>query len=210
MKYLRKIILPILLAATLLLAVRGLLLCHMRLPDNAALPGLGPGGHVLVCLTYYGLRLPGEPLWGYHRWGYAEPEVMDNVVFAPSATAGKPPEVPLMAGTCRAVPGDTVWIDPVRRLVLPARTSPDAQPIVVPGKGRSVHVTPHNARLLAWLLQTYEHSRVTLTREGGLQMAGSRLKRVRTSQNYYWIETQPDTFRLVPHCELVGKIVSQF
>ena len=210
MKYLRKIILPILLAAILLLAVRGLLLCHMRLPDNAALPGLEPGGHVLVCLTYYGLRLPGEPLWGYHRWGYAEPEVMDNVVFAPSATAGKPPEVPFMAGTCRAVPGDTVWFAPVRRLVLPARTSPDAQPIVVPGKGRSVHVTPHNARLLAWLLQTYEHSRVTLTREGGLQMAGSRLKRVRTSQNYYWIETQPDTFRLVPHCELVGKIVSQF
>lgn len=210
MKFLRKIILPILLAAILLLAVRGLLLCHMRLPDNAALPGLEPGGHVLVCLTYYGLRLPGEPLWGYHRWGYAEPEVMDNVVFAPSATAGKPPEVPFMAGTCRAVPGDTVWIDPVRRLVLPARTSPDAQPIVVPGKGRSVHVTPHNARLLAWLLQTYEHSRVTLTREGGLQMAGSRLKRVRTSQNYYWIETQPDSFRLVPHCELVGKIVAQF
>ena len=115
-----------------------------------------------------------------------------------------------MAGTCRAVPGDTVWIDPVRRLVLPARTSPDAQPIVVPGKGRSVHVTPHNARLLAWLLQTYEHSRVTLTREGGLQMAGSRITRVKTSQNYYWIETQPDSFRLVPHCELVGKIVSQF
>lgn len=210
MKYLRKIILPILLAAILLLAVRGLLLCHMRLPDNAALPGLEPGGHVLVCLTYYGLRLPGEPLWGYHRWGYAESEVMDNVVFAPSATAGKLPEVPFMAGTCRAVPGDTVWIDPVRRLVLPARTSPDAQPIVVPGKGRSVHVTQHNARLLAWLLQTYEHSRVTLTREGGLQMAGSRLKRVRTSQNYYWIETQPDSFRLVPHCELVGKIVAQF
>ena len=88
MKLLRKIILPVLLAAILLLAVRGLLLCHMRLPDNAALPGLEPGGHVLVCLTYYGLRLPGEPLWGYHRWGYAEPEVMDNVVFAPSATAG--------------------------------------------------------------------------------------------------------------------------
>ena len=106
--------------------------------------------------------------------------------------------------------GDTVWIDPVRRLVLPARTSPDARPIVVPGKGRSVLVTPHNARLLAWLLQTYEHSRVTLTREGGLQMAGSRITRVKTSQNYYWIETQPDSFRLVPHCELVGKIVSQF
>ena len=81
---------------------------------------------------------------------------------------------------------------------------------MVPGKGRSVLVTPHNARLLAWLLQTYEHSRVTLTREGGLQMAGSRITRVKTSQNYYWIETQPDSFRLVPHCELVGKIVSQF
>ena len=103
MKFLRKIILPVLLAAILLLAVRGLLLCHMRLPDNAALPGLKPGGHVLVSLTYYGLRLPGESLWGCHRWGYAEPEVMYNVVFEPSATAGGPQRALLMAGTCRAL-----------------------------------------------------------------------------------------------------------
>lgn len=113
-----------------------------------------------------------------------------------------------MAGVCRALPGQTVWIDPVRRIVIPGRTSPDAQPIVIPGQNHSVRVTPYNARLLAYIMRQYEHcTSVEVDTLGHLLLGGQPLTRVRLMRDYYWVETCPDSFILVPHDALVGKVV---
>lgn len=196
---LHSILLPALLAATLLLAVRFLLFMHVRIPAGE---GVGPyqaGTHLAVSLTAYGLRLPGEPLWGYHRLGNACPQKGDGVVCSTEASQG------MTLGICRALPSDTIWIDPVRRRILPAHTSPDACPIVIPASRKPLHVTPTNARLYAYLLCTYEQSRAQVNRQGELVLNGKPLHSVRFSSDYYWLETLPDSFILVPHQALVGK-----
>ena len=193
------ILLPALLAATLLLAVRFLLFMHVRIPAEG---GVGPykeGEHLAVSLTAYGLKLPGEALWGYCRVGYTQPQKGDGVIC--TTTAGPS----LTLGICRALPLDTIWVDPVRRRILPARTSPDAQPIVVPASHRALPVTAANARLYAYLLRTYEESRAKVNRQGELVLNGKPLHAVRFSSDYYWLETLPDSFILVPHKNLVGK-----
>lgn len=197
--FVRKIALPVLLAAIMLLAVRFLLLSHMTLPSKACLPGVRPRQHTFVSLTWYGLRLPGESVWGCHRWGYRQPACGELLVYRlPGSSAN-------VAAVCRALPADTVWIDPVRRKVLPARTSPDAQPIVVPARSKRLRVTPYNASLLAWLLRTYEHSRASVNARKQLEIDGHVLPSVALSKDYYWLETAPDIYELVPHDALVGK-----
>lgn len=196
---LHSIILPALLAATLLLAVRFLLFMHVRIPAEG---GVGPykgGTHLAVSLTAYGLRLPGEAFWGYCRLGYARPQKGDGVVCSMAANQG------MTLGICRALPADTIWIDSVRRRILPAHTSPDAQPIVIPSSLKPMHVTPANARLYAYLLRTYEESRAKVNQQGELVINGKPLHSVRFSTDYYWLETLPDSFILVPHKALVGK-----
>lgn len=207
MKLFRTIVCPVLLTALLLLAVRGLLVNHVRMPDDTAVYGFTPGQHVLVSLTYYGLRVPGENIWGYHRWGYRVPEVGDPVLFYLPWQAGQPRPGVQTVGICRALPGETVWIDPVRQLVLPARTSPDAQPIIVPGRHHEVRVTPYNARLLAFVLSTYENAEATVDAQNRLLLYGNPVNYIGTLNDYYWMETRPDSYVLVPHSALVGKIV---
>ena len=200
---LHSILLPALLAATLLLAVRFLLFMHVRIPAGG---GVGPyqgGTHLAVSLTAYGLRLPGESLWGYCRLGYAQPQKGDGVVC--STTAAPSNTMGMTLGICRALPSDTIWIDPVRRRILPAHTSPDACPIVIPASRKPLHVTAANARLYAYLLRTYEESRAQVNRQGELVLNGKPLHTVRFSSDYYWLETLPDSFILIPHQALVGK-----
>lgn len=189
--------LPYVVALLLLLAVRFFLLSHIQLPS---------GKHALVSLTYYGLRLPGETLWGYHRWGNYLPERGDSVVFTSRNAQGK--ELTLV-GRCDALPGETIWIDPVRQLVIPGRTSPDAQPIRIPGRNLSVRITPYNARLLAYLMQHYEQCQnVRLNAKGQLELDGLAMTQVRLLDNYYWVEMRPDSFVIVPHRNLIGKMLT--
>lgn len=206
MKFLCKLIGPVLLAAVVLLAVRGLLVAHTQLPPYSALPGMKPGQRVWVTLTSYGLRVPGEGLWGYHRWGYRSPAEGDALAFTLPPEGDATPR-DTYVGVCRALPGDTVWIDPVRQLILPGRTSPDAQPIVIPGRQRGVTVTPANAHLLRYIMRHYEHCRVVTDQQGALYLDGRRINTVHLARDYYWIETLPDSFVLVPHDALIGKIV---
>ena len=209
MKLKIKLIYPFVSAILLLLIVRFMLVLHMRLPDDTEVRGFEPRQHVLVSLTYYGLRLPGERLWGYHRWGYGMPEYGDPLVFSMTMMRNSEPVITRTIGRCEALPGETVWIDPVRKKVLPARTSPDAQPIVVPGRNRTLSVTPYNARLLAFLMNRYEHCAAQVSPDGQLLVDGHRVNRVRLKHDYYWIETQPDNYVIVPHDALVGKIIYQ-
>lgn len=207
MKFIRTLVCPVLLTASLLLAVRGLLVTHVQMPPDTAVYGLHPNQHALVSLTYYGLRVPGENIWGYHRWGYRMPEMGDAILFYLPWQKGQPKPGVKTVGICRALPGETVWIDPVRQIVLPARTSPDAQPIVIPQRGLRIQITPYNARLMAYLLRTYEKGRAEANNRGELTIDGEKVNFVKTTRDYYWIETRPDAYALVPHDALVGKII---
>lgn len=203
----RKYLICILSAALLLLAVRGLLVTHMRLPADHAVGDLPAGSHVWVTLTNYGLRLPGESLWGYHRWGYGAPQVGETLLFTDLyRDEGRNLYERPMAGICRALPGDTIWTDPVRRLILPGRTSPDALPFIIPGRHTATSVTPHNARLLARLMRRYEQCPVKVDERGRLWLRRQQVHSIHTTRDYYWIETLPDQYTLVPHDALVGRI----
>lgn len=185
----------------LLLAVRFLLLMHLRIPADNAVCHLQRGQHVLVSLTYYGLRLPGERWIGYHRWGRRVPECDERVVFSASTDGGT------SVGVCRALPGDTVWIDPQRRRVLPARTSPDAQVVVIPRRGNAVSVTADNAFFYASLLNRSEHVFAEVGAHGELLVNCNEMSEIRFTNDYYWLETAPDVYDIVSHEALIGKIV---
>ena len=187
---------PYVVLICLIVCLRLFIISPIVLPGNR---------HALVSLTYYGLRVPGEQMWGYHRWGYRVPAKHDEVVFTCSDTRDR--EFTL-TGRCQAGPGETIWIDPVRQIVIPGRTSPDAQPIRIPAHNSSIRVTPYNARLLAYLMQHYEHcNNVRVNRFGQLEMDGQTLSRVRLLRDYFWIEMRPDSFLLIPHDNLVGKVL---
>lgn len=207
MKVLRNLIGPVLLAIFLLLAVWGLLVAHMRLPAGTNVAGLPSGQHVWVLRTAYGLRLPCETLWGYHRLGYKMPQEGDAVLFNLPSANGVNSSGQKVAGVCRSVSGDTVWTDPVRRIILPGRTSPDATPIAVPASGMSVRVTPYNARLYASIMRCHEKKDAKVDSQNRLFINGKEKKAVSFGHDYYWIETLPDSFLLVPHEALIGKIL---
>lgn len=207
MKILRNLIGPVLLAIILLLAVWGLLIAHMKIPAGTNVAGLPAGQHVWVLRTAYGLRLPGEKIWGYHRLGYKTPQAGDAVLFNLPSANGMSSSGQKVAGVCRNVPGDTVWTDPLRKLILPGRTSPDALPITVPASGESVRIAPHNARLYASIMRLHEKKNAKVDRRKRLYLNGKECDSVTFARDYYWIETLPDSFLLVPHEALIGKIV---
>lgn len=204
MKILRKLIGPVLLAAIILLAVRGLLVAHIQLPAYTNLSGLYPGQHAWVALTSYGLRVPGERWWGYHRWGYRMPQKGESLLFTLSANGNAAHAYP---GICRALPGDTVWIDPNRQLILSGAVTSEAKPFIVPGRSHDVTVTPYNARLLCYIMRHYERCRVRIDQYNRLYLDGKLLRRVRLARDYYWVETLPHSYVLIPHDALKGKII---
>lgn len=197
----RNILLPLLTAVVLLFVVQCLLVSHMRLSEPLPFPCMKEKSHLWVNLTAYGLRLPGESVWGVRRIGHASPSKGDFVVFLSQKGERS-------AGICRALPGEVVWIDTERRIFLPARTSPDAQSIMVPVKERKMDITPYNARLFAHLLKAYEDCNAEADGQGHLSIGGSVLPQVRFPQDYYWVETRPGAYVFVPHSALVGKVLN--
>lgn len=187
---------PYVVLICLCVGLRLVLIAPVQLPNRQ---------HALISLTYYGLRVPGETIWGYHRWGYRLPAHDDEVVFTCTDKHGN--ELTL-TGRCHALPGETIWIDTERRIIIPGRTSPDAQPISIPGQQQSIKVTPHNARFLAFIMQQYEHcNSVKINKNGQLELDGQPISRVKLMRDYYWIEMQPDSFMIIPHDALVGKMI---
>lgn len=150
-KFVRRIFLPLLVAAVLLFGARFLLLGHFKLPTTSD----EGNAHALVSLTYYGLRLPGENLWGFHRLGFRVPARGELIVYKPLG------EKEAKAGICEALPGDTLWAVPDEKKILPTRTSSEAQAFVIPTKK-------------------------------------------------FLVSTSPGTYALIPHEELVGKVIYLF
>lgn len=197
----RYILLPLMLAAALLLAVQYLLVAHMRMAETPAFPCLARKQSLWVSLTAYGLRLPGERLWGVQRIGHGRPGRGDYVVYY-TATGGR------AVGICRALPGEAVWYDPAARTYLPARTSDTARSIEVPQGGRRMKADAAHAPILAHLLRTYEDTHAEVDARGRLLVGGSEIPSVTIPQDYYWIETQPGAYVFIPHENLVGRIMN--
>lgn len=192
-----------LISMALLLGVRYFWLMQLQMPPVSQVEGLAGGERLIVNLTSYGLRLPGERFWGYHRIGYGMPENGAYVAYFPTSTNA------IEVGVCRALPGDTLWFDPMRRKMLPARTSPDAQALVIPGRSHAVEVTPHNARLLHFLLRHYEQRRVVIHENQRLSLDGKPVTRASVGQDYYCVETLPGCLAIIPHKALYGKVVGK-
>lgn len=200
------------LAAALLAVVilRSLVLSQFRVTTEGNSPTLEQGDRVLVSRTYYGLRLPGEGLWGYHRWGMRYPRPGEWMVFYdPSDRRTPESRCRVCIARCEAAPGDTVWIDPVRHRVMPWQTTTSAQPLRIPHAGSRIKVTPVNARLLWNAMRLHEHCRVVLLNDTALRFDGRRLEYAFFSQPYYWAFA-PDgydssCFGLVPHTSLIGR-----
>ncbi len=194
MRTLRVYILPLIVAALLLLLVRGVLVTQYVVPSSGnEVETLLPGDRVMVCRTSYGLRLPGGKLLGK-----ASPEEGDLVAFR------LPAETSVRLAQCLSLPGDTVWIDAPRSRVLYYRTTTDARPFVIPRRGMSMAVTPENARLVWNTLRHHEKIGTTLINSSRILRNGEPLDTVVFSQDYFWMDGSTD-FGLVPRSALVGR-----
>ena len=75
------------------------------------------GDRILVNRTTYGVKLPFEHRWGYHRLGYGQPERGDMVVYEDPGGSGQ-----VFIGRIDGLPGDTLWFeeDPAAYMIVPA------------------------------------------------------------------------------------------
>lgn len=99
MRIFRIYILPLLVAALLLVLVRSCLATQCAVGKDLPDCGLLAGDRVLVLRTSYGLRMPFESAFGYHRCGFAMPE--KGEVVAHTASDGS-----LMLSRILALPGE--------------------------------------------------------------------------------------------------------
>ena len=79
MRIFRIYILPLLVAALVLMLVRSCLATQCAVARDMPECGLLAGDRVLVLRTSYGLRLPFESVFGYRRCGFATPQKGDVV-----------------------------------------------------------------------------------------------------------------------------------
>lgn len=101
MRIFRIYILPLLVAALVLMLVRSCLATQCAVAKDMPECGLLAGDRVLVLRTSYGLRMPLESVFGYRRYGFAAPEKGD--VVAHTATDGS-----LMLSRIVALPGEKI------------------------------------------------------------------------------------------------------
>ncbi len=180
--FLRIYLLPVLVPVLILLAVRAFWVTQYAVPAAGADSGqLLPGDRVLVNRAVYRHSAPVEG---------------DLVAFRPLHS-----DTTRLA-RCLAVPGDTLWLDAERSLVLLHHTSIAAVPFVVPYEGQCVKVTPRNARLLWHSLPRAASCR--LQGDTLITLSGRPLRSVTFRQDCYWMEGSP-AFGLVPHGSLVGQ-----
>lgn len=194
-------IVPLLAALLAVVAVRCLLVAQYAVPADQPAAGLLAGDRILVLRPAYGLRLPGTPPAARLRLGGRPARAGQVLAFDHPLGRG------LCTALCTAVPGDTVWVDPLRGRVLPGRTSAAACPLVVPGVGRPVDVTPCNARLLHAALTRHEGSRVALVGDTALVFDGRPLHRAYFTQDYYWVEGSESRYGFVPQSHLAGRVL---
>ena len=200
--------------ATTILAVWliwSLVIFQILITSSNEQPSLQAGDRVLVNRCSFGLRLPCEPLFGYHRFGTVLPQRGDRIAFNDPISSEKYiSERPLCIGTCAAIPGDTVWL---RWKPYNSKTE-KSYPFVVPGKDKPVNVSPWNMTLLANALHAYEHKNVCWDCDSLLVIDGMPASKVQFKEDYLWILNDryaqaydSRLFGLLPASHLVGKLI---
>ena len=124
----KRILLTLLIAASLVLLVRTFAFTSCTIPSDGMENTLYRGERVLVNKWSYGLRLPFASLIGYHRWAPAEVERGDVVLFNNPAPAD--PSVPMdsrevFISRCIGQPGDTLMLNHERVATSDGIISPD-------------------------------------------------------------------------------------
>ena len=182
----RLYILPLLIAALVLVVVRYFFLTQYVAEGSIVEWGVHSGDRILVNRMAF--------------VGDSRPQLGDRVAFRHQQR----PEAPVCLATCTALPGDTVWMDTERQEVYALRRSQTDKPLIVPAAGQEIEVTPHNARQLYHLLRK-EGAFVTLRENKEILIDGRGVKTVAFLNDYYWMETQHVPYGLVPFRAFIGK-----
>ncbi len=178
-------------------------------------PSLLPGDRVIVDRCSFGLRLPGEFLFGYHRLSPALPRRGDPIAF--NDPIGRRQGIsarPLCIGTCTALPGDTIWLPWNPGDTLKNTQQTRRYPFVIPGKNVAVDIHPWNIVMLANALHLYEQKNVCWDCDSLLVVDGKPVRKATFSDNYLWVTGSKNAqaydsrlFGLLPASHLIGKPV---
>ncbi len=185
-----------------MLAFRALAFTIYTVPSNGLKPVLEEGDRILVNRWSYGLRTGLRGLFSYGRWCKDKIGYDDMVAFNyPLDSTDYVTDRPVCLGYCKAVPGDTVFINKEIQ-------------IVIPGKCRMVRVTKENMKLLCNTYNMHEH-RNALIKGDTLFVDGKITHCASFTQNYYWISTHNDRnlkdsrfFGLVPENHIIGRVMA--
>lgn len=126
----KRILLTLLIAVGVVLLVRTFAFTSCTIPSNGMENTLYRGDRVLVNKWSYGLRLPLLSLFGYHRWGEAQVQQGDIVLFNNPAPRKK--ETPIESrevyiSRCVGTPGDTLMLNSERVVTNDNIVNPDGK-----------------------------------------------------------------------------------
>lgn len=174
-------------------------------------PSLMAGDRVLVARFAFGLRLPLDALFGYHRLSPALPRQGELIAFNdPLGKRRNISDQPLCIGICAALPGDTIWLP--WNANMNCKEKAKNCPFVIPGKGKPIDIQPWNIVMLANALHLYEQKNVCWDCDSLLVVDGQQVRKVSFSEDYIWVSSNGDTeaydsrlFGPLPVSHLEGK-----
>lgn len=177
------ILLAFIVAIVVAVALRHAVFGIYLIPHDMQAPVLRAGDRVLVRKRAYYSRLHWP--WSADSLQAPAPKAGDWVAFHTQATEGLAAQDGI--GCLMAGPGDTVWTGPQFR-VSPVRNYARGciWPLVVPGKGVCVEVTPWNVALYARTINAHEGTHVSVQADR-LLWNGRNYRRFRFRNDYYWI-----------------------
>lgn len=122
----------LLFAVSIVLLLRSFAFTSCLIPSKGMENSLFRGEHILVNQWSYGLRVPCESLFSYHRWNSRAVQKEDIVVFNNPADISQPiiDQRGVFISRCIGVPGDTLLIDSLFSIVSSdQQVSPDQKRI---------------------------------------------------------------------------------
>jgi len=202
MRNLLKFVATLIVTFLVMFAFRALVFTICTVPSGGLGPTLKQGDRVLVNRWSYGLRADGTSLFPYERIMRSSVLENDVVVFNdPLDTIDSVSDKPVFIGRCRAMPGDTVWIN---------RNTP----FVIPGRCTMVRVEKWNVRLICNTYIIHEHRNAKVHNDT-LYVDGKETHCALFSQNYYWVESLGNKnlvdsryFGLVPESHIIGRAIA--
>lgn len=201
MRNLLKFVATLIVTFLVMFAFRALAFTVYTVPSDGLAPTLRQGDRVLVNRWSYGLRAGGTSLFPYERIMRSPVKGNDVVVFNnPLDTIDSVSDKPVFIGRCRAVPGDTIWLN-------------KQAPFVIPGRCNMVRVEKWNIKLICNTYIVHEHRHAEIHNDT-LYIDGKETHCASFCQNYYWVESlgkksfiDSRYFGLVPESHIIGRAV---